>query len=70
MTDESCSTIYGYCTGTPTSAGEEESEEIEVVLADRKEAARILREENVCIRAGYALPHFIADEDPFAFLAM
>ncbi len=68
MSDESCSTIYGYCEGAPSSALEEESEEIEVVLADRKEALRILKEENVCIRAGYTLPHFIADEDPFAFL--
>ena len=68
LTDESCSTIFGFCTGEPTSEGEEESEEIEVVLADKAEAARILREENCCMRAGYMLPRFIADDEPFAFL--
>ena len=34
MTDESCGTIYGYCSGTPTNEHEEESEDIEIVLAE------------------------------------
>lgn len=46
----------------------EESEVIEVVLADREEAKRILREENVAIMCSYHLMHFIHDEEPFAFL--
>ena len=68
MTDESCAMIYGYADGVPTSAGEEESEEIEVVIADREEAARILREENMASVCAYQLAHFIYDEDPFAFI--
>ncbi len=39
-----------------------------VVLADREEAKRILREENVAIMCSYHLMHFIHDEEPFAFL--
>ena len=46
----------------------EESEEIEVVLADRTEVARILREENVAIMCAYQLMHFLKNEDPFYFL--
>ena len=69
MTDESCGTVYGYCSGTPTSANQEASEEIQVVIADRAECRRILREENVAIMCAYMLMHFIASEgDPLAFL--
>ena len=69
MTDESCGTVFGYCSGEPTSVHEEASEEIQVILADRAEAKRILREENVAIMCAYMLMHFIASEgDPLAFL--
>ena len=69
MTDESCGTVYGYCSGTPSVAGQEGTEDIQVVLADREECKRILREENVAIRCAYMLMHFIASEgDPLAFL--
>ena len=69
MTDERCSMVYGYAQGTVSREGLEESEDIEVILADRKEAARILKEEQVALMCAYMLMHFIADgEDPFAFL--
>lgn len=69
MTDEACGTVFGHCTGTPTNANQEGSEDIEVVLADRDECRRILREENVAIMCAYMLMHFIACEgDPLAFL--
>ena len=69
MTDESCGTVFGYCSGEPTSVHEEASEEIPVILADRAEAKRILREENVAIMCAYMLMHFIASEgDPLAFV--
>ena len=68
-TDESCGMVFGYCSGTPTSIHEEASEEIQVILADRAEAKRILREENVAIMCAYMLMHFIASEgDPLAFI--
>ena len=69
MTDESCGMVFGDCSGTPTSIHGEASEEIQVILADRGEAKRILREENVAIMCAYMLMHFIASEgDPLAFI--
>jgi ADP-ribose pyrophosphatase len=69
MTDESCGTVYGYCSGTPSVDNQEGSEDIQVVIADRNECRRILKEENVAIMCAYMLMHFIATEgDPLAFL--
>ena len=44
MTDESCATVYGYAEGEISKDAQEDTEEIEVVLADREEVKRILRE--------------------------
>ena len=68
MTDECCSMVYGYASGEISTEGEEDSEEIEVVLVDRKEARRILKEEKVAMMCAYMLMHFIASPDPFYFL--
>lgn len=70
MTDECCGTVYGYCKGIPNNLHQEDSEDIEVVLADREECKRILKEEKVAIKCAYMLMHFIhcKEEDPLAFL--
>ena len=68
MTDESCATVYGYASGEISKAAQEDSEEIEIVLADRTEVKRILKEERVAIMCAYMLMHFLKDEDPFEFL--
>ena len=69
MTDESCGTVFGYCIGTPSNANQEGSEDIQIVLADREECKRILKEENVAIMCAYMLMHFIASTgDPLEFL--
>ena len=69
MTDESCGTVFGYCSGQPTNSHQESSEDIQVVIADRDECRRILKEENVAIMCAYMLMHFIASEgDPLQFL--
>ena len=70
MTDECCGTVYGYCSGIPSNANQEGSEDIEIVLADREECKRILKEENVAIMCAYMLMHFIhsKEEDPLGFL--
>lgn len=68
MTDESCSIVFGYASGTVSKAGLEESEELDVVLVDREEAKRILREERVALLCAYMLMFFIAEEEPFGFL--
>ena len=70
MTDESCATVYGYASGKISKEGLEDNEDLEVVLADRKEVRRILQEEHVSINCGYLLMHFLCHtaEDPFYFL--
>ncbi|MCI9657153.1 MAG: NUDIX hydrolase [Lachnospiraceae bacterium] len=70
MTDESCATVYGYASGTVSRDGLEENEQLEVVLADRAEVKRILKEEHVSMNCGYLMMHFLhhTDEDPFYFL--
>lgn len=70
MTDESCAAVYGTADGQISAEGLEDSEEIEVILADRAEIRRILKEENVSLMCAYMMMHFLhADpEEPFAFL--
>lgn len=59
MTDETCTLVVGKVTGEISDKYKEASEEIEVLLVDKKEAARILKEENVCIRLALVLMMFI-----------
>ncbi len=68
MTDESCSIVFGTSTGRISQEYLEDTEEIEVVLAEREEIRRILREENVAIMCSYMLMHFLHDKEPFGFL--
>lgn len=70
MTDECCATVYGYADGSVSSAGQEDTEEIEVVIADKAEVRRILKEENVAIMCAYMLMHFLEAEEPFGFLRL
>lgn len=71
FTDESCNAVFGYADGKISRDDMEDTESIQVVIADKAEAARILKEEKVSIRAAYLLMNFLnADkEKPFAFLA-
>ncbi len=69
MTDETCAMAFGTCEGTPSSLHQEFSEDIQVVLADREECKRILREENTAVMCAYMMMHFIASTgDPLDFL--
>ncbi len=70
MTDESCAAVYGTADGKISKEEMEENEDIEVVLADRREIYRILQEEHVSLMCAYMLMHFLhADpENPFEFL--
>ena len=68
MTDENCSIVFGYCSGQVSTDGLEPSEELQVVLADRDEVRRILREENCAMSCAYMLMHFLQHPDnPFPF---
>lgn len=70
MTDESISTIYGYCNGEISYSNLESTEDLQVILADREEAIRILKHEQVSLQCAFLLQHFIHSkpESPFDFL--
>ena len=71
MTDEVCGMVYGYASGVQDNRFEESSEDIQVVLADKKEVRRILKEENVAMMCAYMLLHFLKSEgDPLGFVEM
>ena len=69
LTDESGSMIFGTVTEF-VGQRMENTEDIRVILADRQEALRILREERVSMRCGLMLMQFLKPgrEKPFAFL--
>ena len=70
MTDESVATAFGYASGTPSTKGLEENEDITVVLADKQEVKRILKEEKVAVKCAYLMLHFLNSKEgePFGFL--
>lgn len=68
MTDEACATVYGYADGEVSAKYLEDNEEIQVVIADKAEVRRILKEENVAIMCSYMLMHFLADDEAFGFI--
>lgn len=70
FTDESCNAVFGYASGKISRDDMEDTETIQVLIVDKKEAQRILSEERVSLRAAYLLMNFLqagADE-PFRFL--
>ena len=69
LTDESGSMIFGTVT-EQVGQQMENTEDIQVILADRQEALRILRQERVSMRCGLMLMQFLKAEKeaPFAFL--
>ncbi|MBQ6903070.1 MAG: NUDIX hydrolase, partial [Lachnospiraceae bacterium] len=58
----------GYAEGEVSTRFQEDAEEIRVVLADKEEVRRILREEKVSMQCAYQLMHFLYEETPFGFL--
>lgn len=68
LTDEACATVYGRAYGEISREHLEENEELEIVLADRREAKRILKEERVALMCGYQLMHYLHDRETFGFL--
>ena len=67
MTDEACAAVYGTATGEISREGLEDTEEIEVVLANREEVRRILKEEHVALMCAYRMMHFLHSEPGKAF---
>ena len=54
-------------TGLDSKEGQEENEVIEIVLADKAEVRRILKEENVAIMCAYMLMHFLNTPEGHVF---
>lgn len=63
MTDEANVTIFGYASGTVTTENIEASEDLEVIMADRNEAKRILKEERIALNCAYMLMHFASSKE-------
>lgn len=70
FTDESCNAVFGYASGTISRKEMEDTESIQVMIVNKREAKRILKEEKVSLRAAYLLINFLHAEHraPFAFL--
>ena len=68
MSDESVSLIFGFAKGTPSKEFMEETEDIQVILADK----RILHEERVAMKCALLMLQFLQGEkgNPFGFLEL
>lgn len=56
--NEKVNVVYGTFTGEPTKAFQEESEDADILIIDKLEADRILKEEEVSIRSAMLLQQF------------
>lgn len=70
LTDETIATIYGYAEGVPDKSYMESSEDITVVIADRDELKRVIKEERMAMRALFLSMLFLNSPAgrPFEFL--
>ena len=70
LTDETSTSVFGYASGDISRGFQEDAERIEVLLADKAEVRRILKEEELSLRAAFLLMNFLqADKkNPFGFL--
>ena len=68
FTDETSVAVYGTVSGNISDAFVEDTEEIQVVLADKEKVRQILQQERVSVRGAYLMMHFLKSETPFAFL--
>lgn len=70
ITDETSTSVFGTAFGDMSKIYQEDAERIEVVPADKAEVRRILREEEVSLRAAFLLMNFLhaEKENPFGFL--
>lgn len=70
LTDETSTSVFGFASGKISGKLREDTESIEVLLVDKKEALRILKEERVSLRAAFLLMMFLQTkiDKPFGFL--
>ena len=65
FTDETSATVFGTVSGTVSDAFAEDTEEIQVILADKEKVRHILANERVSIRGAYLMMHFLHASEPF-----
>lgn len=68
FTDETSASVFGTVSGSISDAYVEDTEEIQVILADKDRVRQILAKERVSMRGAYLMMHFLNAEQPFAFL--
>ena len=68
MTDETDATVYGTVRGAISGALNEDTEDIQVFLADKEMIRQILAKEHVSMRGAYLMMLFLQSEHAFSFL--
>ena len=68
FTDETSAAVFGTARGTISGQLNEDTEELQLILADKAAVKQILATERVSLRGAYLMMHFIHSESPFAFL--
>lgn len=68
MTDETDATVYGTVSGAISGALNEDTEDIQVFLADKEMIRQILAKEHVSMRGAYLMMLFLQSEHAFSFL--
>lgn len=68
FTDETSAAVFGTASGMISGKRNEDTEEIQVILADKEKVKQILATERVSLRGAYLMMHFLHSNSPFAFL--
>ncbi len=68
FTDETSAAVFGTVSGDVSGVLAEDTEEIQVILANKEKVCHILENERVSIRGAYLMMHFLHSDKPFAFL--
>lgn len=70
LTDECCSTVFGFAKGEFSASFMENTEDIQVKIVDKKEVKALLETEQFSMRSAYLLMSFLQSDpnNPFAFL--
>lgn len=68
FTDETSASVFGTVSGSISDAFVEDTEEIQVILADKAQVRQILEQERVSMRGAFLMMHFLNAKEPFEFL--
>lgn len=70
LTDECCSTIFGFARGNFDVSLQENTEDIQAMIVSKAQVRDLLKTEQFSMRSAYLLMNFLqsSKEEPFAFL--